>query len=122
MNNKTTYPKRKLYVHRIKAILKRIVENLLSVKVWIGIAIFTLSTVYMKITLDDMQFLISKHVLESLDEPTASVIIAYMTQSTDLVESYFKLLGSAGIGLAGLREVFKTAKLTKNGNKDDIPV
>ena len=106
----------------IKAIFKRIIENFLSVKVWIGIAIFVLSAYYVQYSLDELRIAVSRHVLDVLDEQEAAIIISYMTNVKEIVIAFFKLLGSAGIGLAGLREVFKTAKLTKNRNDKEIPV
>lgn len=102
--------------------VKRLLENLLSVKVWIGISIFTLSYYYFMLSLNDLNHVLSKYVLGSLDEQEAQIIIVYMNNIKELVIAIFKLLGSAGIGLAGIREVFKTAKLGKNGKDKDIPV
>jgi len=94
-------------------------KNLLSVKVWIGITIFVLSSISFFHALDRLQMIVAQAVLPVLGTDEASIIIAYMQNVKDLTISFFQLLASVGLGLAGIRETMKAIKVGKN---DDVPL
>lgn len=96
-------------------------KNILSVKVWIGVAIFTLASFSFYFALDRLQEIITQTVLPSLEQEEASIIIAYMQNIKELTISFFQLLVSAGLGLAGIRETMKAIKVNK-GSNDETPL